>query len=119
MEFGFTISLITFVTCLMMRIMHNEIGTWSMPHPNPGRHSGTSNSVVSSATLIGTILSQICPALLSSPSLVFVCLFAFSPELLRRLLLLLLPPLSLRVCQTLKLGTYCGFQLALDVSALK
>jgi hypothetical protein len=50
---------------------------------------------------------------------VFVCLFAFSPELLRRLLLLLLPPLSLRVCQTLKLGTYCGFQLALDVSALK
>ncbi|XP_046652797.1 5'-AMP-activated protein kinase subunit gamma-2-like isoform X2 [Daphnia pulicaria] len=27
-------------------------GTWSMPHPNPGRHGGTSNSVVSSATLI-------------------------------------------------------------------
>ncbi len=30
-----------------------------MSHPNPGRHGGTSNSVVSSATLIGTF-SQIC-----------------------------------------------------------
>jgi len=87
--------------------MHNEIGTWSMPHPNPGRHGGTSNSVVSSATLIGTF-SKICR--LSSSSSV-CCLFVVFRFRLGSPLLLFF-----RVCQTHELGTYCRFQLTMDVA---
>ena len=40
---------------LRVCITDNKIGTWSMPQPYPGRHGGTPSSVVSSATLIGTL----------------------------------------------------------------
>lgn len=66
-----------------------------MPHPNPGRHGGTSNSVVSSATLIIGTFSQNLSALLLLLLLPFECLFVLFtlwPGLL--LLLLFLPCLS-------------------------